>query len=276
MTKIQSFATNKEFQYAAVNSYVRRPPTIAESSAQTIKNNDATTLRINESKYYYYHPSRSVASHGSAVMPEFTTDSSRKMLELASSDEETTSANNELERQQTASDPATAHSSNDGGFSVSKMTDGEVALVAFLSFVVILVIAFSIYAVTRRRRNLRQIQQKEAALPEQDPEEMPICVIEMDERPLDRQSSQLVNNSLHGSSQHGSDGGPIGDNSWHSRGSRRGSIGSNAGNRRASIDSTSSGYRRRDSMNSMGSNVSKQYKFAAIDHMNQISQAGKH
>lgn len=56
--------------------------------------------------------------------------------------------------------------------------------------------------------------------------------------------------------------------------------------RRISIDSTHSvhsvrsgrvgGYSRKDSSTSLASRVSTDYKFAAIDHMNQIAQRGRH
>lgn len=52
--------------------------------------------------------------------------------------------------------------------------------------------------------------------------------------------------------------------------------------RRFSIDSTSSGrnsmagFNRKDSTTSLASRVSLDYKFAAIEHMNQIAQRGRH
>ena len=169
-------------------------------------------------------------------------------------------------------DASTDHA--DGGSSNS-LTQGEIIFVTLLSFVVLLACILGTYALCRRhQKQKQQIDQKDDAQRlTSDGQGTDIVDIEASGS-LDHQGGDAENGKIipRETSQHPVSGGPL---------LRRASVESNRnvkkmkiqGSRRATMDGEGS---RHANMGALGSNVSSRYKHAAIEHMNQISQTGRH
>eukprot|EP00581_Thalassiosira_minuscula_P016634 CAMPEP_0183725170 /NCGR_PEP_ID=MMETSP0737-20130205/19665_1 /TAXON_ID=385413 /ORGANISM="Thalassiosira miniscula, Strain CCMP1093" /LENGTH=177 /DNA_ID=CAMNT_0025956017 /DNA_START=166 /DNA_END=699 /DNA_ORIENTATION=+ len=155
-----------------------------------------------------------------------------------------------------------------GGSSVP-LTQGEIIFVTIMSFVVVLAIALGAYAVCRHRRK-KQMPEKE----------------EIKRRASEGQGTDILVD-LEGSGSMDQEGGDIPLVKFQDI--RRASADSNGNDtksnreRRATIESegsnrlSSSGRApRRPSQCTIGTNVSMNYKAAAIEHMNAITQTGRH
>lgn len=167
---------------------------------------------------------------------------------------------------------------SDGGSS-KQFTQGEIIFATLLSFVVLIAVILAIYAVYIHRKNpLIDLKDADQRRPSHGEGTEISCVVGCDAGAIDHHVDDAEN---------GSD-----RNFHHGPGSRRGSMESNGSDvkksrqvRRSSTDGSygmipqqqgvESG--RRASMGALGGpNVSRQYKLAAIQHMNQISQTGRH
>ena len=184
----------------------------------------------------------------------------------------------------------------DGGSS-KKLTQGEIILVTVLSFVVVVtafVISYIIYV--RRARKWRPIMESKA-----EPRSSSNGQLAAKEIPLaidcetaagggGGRGGGTTTDRLRTTDDTAEDGGPSHNQDDGNRQSRRRSHNQNDGDRqsrrrssncsdrserRRSSNASDASNSRKSSVNSTGSNVSSHYKLAAIEHMNQISQAGR-
>lgn len=186
------------------------------------------------------------------------------------------------------SPPESGAGAGDGGNS-KHLTQGEIIFVTLLSFVIVVVIVWGAYEFHRRRKR-QQTDQKEDEQRRASAEglDMEITVTDPEIKGLtnggdaenkamrENPGSQAWDGNRRGTLESNDSDAKMNRGSsrrasWESNGSE-GKMGRN-GSRRGSMDS---GPNRRSTLGSVGSNVSSNYKLAAIDHMNQISQAGRH
>mmetsp|Transcript_1718 Transcript_1718/g.3670 ORF Transcript_1718/g.3670 Transcript_1718/m.3670 type:complete len:189 (-) Transcript_1718:258-824(-) len=174
---------------------------------------------------------------------------------------------------------ASPNNPDDGGSSL-QLTQGEIIFATLLSFVVLVAVILGIYVIYMHRRN-QLMDQKDAGQrrPSHGQGTVTSCVVDGDTGAIDHQ----VDNAENGNSDR---------NSSHGPGSRRAIIDSNGsgmknirqGNhRRATVDGSGSNgmtlggeSSRRASISSGAPTVPSHYKLAAIEHMNLISQTGRH
>jgi hypothetical protein len=189
------------------------------------------------------------------------------MMRMTAGDADGTSSSSEQLQQQSNSNTARAPPELD---EVSRSyTPGEITFVSILSFAVIAVIGVAVYVwITKRRRNAEEkaaaeANNKETTAPTQRISTQDAsCIIEMEAGVLDRYctvpTGTMPRRGSHLSS--GMDSQLSGSEGMSRHSSRRSSMDPN----------------RRGSLNSLTSNVSSEYKLAAMEHMNQISQSGRH
>lgn len=130
------------------------------------------------------------------------------------------------------------------------LSSGEIIFVTILVIIIAISVGFAIQSILQRRREMRR--EKEIAAANQ---EIAVTTVEM------------------GTEEN------YGDKQVFGGASRRVSIDSSVASSRSGKVYTKSeggGYVREDSTTSLASRVSTDYKFAAIDHMNQIAQRGRH
>lgn len=133
------------------------------------------------------------------------------------------------------------------------LSSGEIIFVTILVSIVAIAVGLAIQSILQRRREKQR--EKELATANQ---EITVSTVQM------------------GADESNNDGAVIGEPS------RRISIDSTASGRSSrsgrvySKNGSGAGYTRKDSTTSLASRVSTGYKFAAIDHMNQIAQRGRH
>jgi hypothetical protein len=134
------------------------------------------------------------------------------------------------------------------------LSSGEIIFVTILVSIIAVAVGFAIQSILQRRREVRR--EKEIAAANQ---EIAVTTVEMGTEEKYGDNPVMIG-----------------------RPSRRVSIDSSVASGRSSrsgkvyTKSGSGGYSRKDSTTSLASRVSTDYKFAAIDHMNQIAQRGRH
>lgn len=171
----------------------------------------------------------------------------------------------------------------DDGGSSKHLTQGEIIFVTILSFLVVLAVSLAIYAIFFQNRKRQQQLDQEKANNAGGGQGTEIVVdIEANNGAMGQKANGAENNGRE--IQRSASSGAI---------PRRASEDSNGGGgrrpRRSTLDhtprsssidrgprrATTEGPVRRTTVTSMGTNVSSHYKLAAIEHMNQISQAGR-
>jgi hypothetical protein len=169
---------------------------------------------------------------------------------------------NNMESSAATDGSATAQTSNnisplENGGSSAGLTQGEIIFVTLACFIVAIATLFAIYAVYRKRRQTEADQKTSTRLNNNittTTVNSPVISIEngisseMDQYP----STDVGNNMSH-------------ESSWRNNQDIR-------QNRRGTVESTGSVKSRRSSMGSAGSNVSNQYKVAAMNQMRRMSE----
>ncbi|KAL3795755.1 hypothetical protein HJC23_008242 [Cyclotella cryptica] len=158
------------------------------------------------------------------------------------------------------------------------LAPGEIVFVAFLVLIVAIAIGVAIQSLIHRRRKARE--EKEEACPSvDDTQDVAMSTValgsELRQAAID---ALFPEDSKHSNLSYTDEIVVMGESSRRLSADAY-QIGGLASRRQRSSDSLSSGdnpYYRRDSTTSLSSRVSNEYKFAAIEHMNQISKTGRH
>ncbi|KAL7521878.1 hypothetical protein ACHAWX_006570 [Stephanocyclus meneghinianus] len=157
------------------------------------------------------------------------------------------------------------------------LAPGEILFVTVLVLIVAIAVGAAIISILQRRRTARE--EKEEACPSVDDTQDAAASTAALGSDLPRDAIDVL---FPDQSKHG--GLSYADDALIGTSSRRPSVDSPPGEergyrRKPSADSLRSGdvrYLRNESTTSLSSRVSYEYKVAAIEHMNQISQAGRH
>ena len=186
-----------------------------------------------------------------------------------------------------APDDALPSYENFDGGSSKKLTQGEIILVTVLSFIVVVtafVVSYIIYV--RRARKQRPLMESKEEPRSSSNGQLPATEIPFAidcETTAGGGGGGTTTDRLRTTDDAAEDGGPSHNQDDGDRQSRRRSsnYSDRSERRRSSHDSDASNNEmrptvaRKSSIGSIGSNVSNNYKLAAIEHMNQISQAGR-